>query len=358
MGSARSLPQAVSPAGSVTAMSVLIATHDLCWLHDPGPGHPERPDRLSAVKQGFLDSGVRDSIEWIEAGKADRAALEAVHPAAVLDELEERCRRAPLAIDPDTRVSVESARAAIRAAGAGLDLIAQLDNSRADVGWSLVRPPGHHALPTRQMGFCLINNIAVAARFLANRGERVAIVDIDAHHGNGTQEIFYGDPSVLFVSLHQHPWYPFTGELEEVGSGEGRGFTVNVPLPAGATGLAYRLAFDDVVLPVVSRFRPTWLLISAGFDGHRSDPLSQLELTSGDYADLVGQLLPMVAPARRLVFLEGGYDLAALVNCGAATMAVSADHVNRPESASTGGPGAEMVEAARRIHLDGGCGDL
>ncbi len=338
-------------------MSVLVATHDLCWLHDPGPGHPERAERLTAFKRGIESAGLADAVRWIEATDADRSALERVHPGQVLDELVFRCAHGPLAIDPDTRVSADSANAAFKAAGAGLDLIAALDRGEAEVGWSVVRPPGHHALPMKQMGFCLINNVAVAARFLADRGERVAIVDIDAHHGNGTQEIFYDDPTVLFVSLHQYPWYPYTGKADEIGTGEGRGFNVNVPLPSGSTGEAYRAAFDRVVIPVVSRFAPTWILVSAGFDGHRRDPLTELDLTSADYADLVAELLPLVPAGRRLLFLEGGYDLEALADCGGSVLAASASERYRPEKPTAGGPGVEVVEAIRRIHLDGGPGD-
>ena len=338
-------------------MSVIVATHDLCWLHDPGPGHPERADRLTAVRNGMTSAGLGDAVSWMEATDADRSIIERVHPAPVIDDLISRCERGPFAVDPDTRVSAESAGAAIKAAGAGLDLIAALDRGEADAGWSMVRPPGHHALPSRQMGFCLINNVAVAARFLADRGERVAIVDIDAHHGNGTQEIFYDDSDVLFVSLHQYPWYPYTGTADEVGEGAGRGFNVNVPLPAGTTGEAYRAAFDKVVLPVLDRFAPTWLLISAGFDGHRRDPLTELDLTSGDYADLVRELLPVVPAGRRLLFLEGGYDLQALGDCGGSVLAATVDRDFRPEDASSGGPGADVVELVRRIHLDGGAGD-
>jgi acetoin utilization deacetylase AcuC-like enzyme len=338
-------------------MSVLVATHDLCWLHDPGAGHPERADRLTAVKQGITSAGLDDAVQWIAATDADRSVVERVHPSSVLNDLVYRCENGPHAIDPDTIVSKDSANAAFKAAGAGLDLVAALDRGEAAVGWSMVRPPGHHALPRKQMGFCLINNVAVTARFLADRGERVAIVDIDAHHGNGTQEIFYDDPDVLFVSLHQYPWYPYTGALDEVGEGAGRGHNVNIPMPAGATGEAYRAALDRVVLPVLDRFRPTWMLVSAGFDGHRRDPLTELSLSSADYADLVAELLPVVPAGRRLLFLEGGYDLQALVHCGAAVIASSNEQQVRPEEATSGGPGLDAVEAARRVFLDGGPGD-
>ena len=338
-------------------MSVLVATHDLCWLHDPGAGHPERADRLTAVRHGIQMAGLDDAVRWMEATDAPRAALERIHPAALLDDLVARCERGPSSIDPDTYVSRESAAAAWKAAGAGLDLIAALDRGEADVGWSVVRPPGHHARPAQHMGFCLVNNVAVAARFLADRGERVAIVDVDAHHGNGTQEIFYDDPSVLFVSLHQYPWYPYTGAPDEVGVGAGRGFNVNVPMPSMASGEAYRLAFDAVVLPALDRFAPTWVLVSAGFDGHRADPLTELALTSADYSDLVGQLVSVVPPGRRLLFLEGGYDLQALSDCSGAVTATLVGGFYRPETPSVGGPGSSSVEAVRRLHFDGGPGD-
>lgn len=338
-------------------MSVLVATHDLCWLHDPGDGHPERADRLTAVRYGIRAAGMEDAVKWVEATDAPRSALERVHPAKMLDDLVLRCQNGPSAIDPDTHVSSDSAAAAFKAAGAGLDLIEALDRGEADAGWSVVRPPGHHARPAQHMGFCLVNNIAVAARFLADRGERVAIVDVDAHHGNGTQDVFYDDPTVLFISLHQYPWYPFTGAADEVGLGGGRGFNVNVPMPSQASGEAYRLAFDDVVLPALDRFAPTWILISAGFDGHRADPLTELSLTSADYSDLIAQLVAVVPAGRRLLFLEGGYDLQALADCSGAVTANLMGEFFRPETPSVGGPGAKSIEAIRRLHFDGGAGD-
>jgi acetoin utilization deacetylase AcuC-like enzyme len=203
------------------------------------------------------------------------------------------------------------------------------------------------------MGFCLINNVAVAARSLAAKGERVAIVDIDAHHGNGTQDIFYDDPDVLFVSFHQYPWYPYTGRPDEIGTGAAAHTTVNVALPAGATGEVYRAGLEAVVAPVMERFGPTWLLISVGFDAHRADPLTDLGLTSADFADIVADLFAFAPPGRRLLFLEGGYDLQALADSAAAVAAVALGARHRPESPSSGGPGALAVELARQIHLGG-----
>lgn len=201
------------------------------------------------------------------------------------------------------------------------------------------------------MGFCLINNVAVAGRFLADRGERVAIVDIDAHHGNGTQDIFYRDPNVLFVSLHQYPWYPYTGALTENGEGAGLGSTVNIPLAAGTGGSVYRSAIEDIVVPVVEQFAPDWLLVSAGFDGHRADPITDLGLSSADYADAAGILMNTVAAGRRILFLEGGYDTDALAACAGSVASRAVDHVYRPEGPTGGNLGAAQVVEAKRFHL-------
>jgi acetoin utilization deacetylase AcuC-like enzyme len=200
------------------------------------------------------------------------------------------------------------------------------------------------------MGFCLFNNVAVAAAALAHRGERVVIVDYDAHHGNGTQEAFYDDPRVTYVSFHQHPLYPGTGALLETGNGEGQGRTVNVPLPPGATGDLYRATVEDVIAPLVEEVGATWLLLSAGFDGHRADPLTDLALSSGDFADLTGDLVALVPAGRRLVFLEGGYDLDALRDSTAATLGALAGARIHVEAPTGGGPGREVVAAADIAH--------
>ncbi len=336
--------------GGMSAKGLLVATHDLCWLHDPGPGHPENQHRLTAVRRGITEAGLDEAIEWIEAPPADRAAIDAVHDRYLYDRLDQLAEAGGGAIDPDTTVSADSAAAAHRAAGAGLALIEELDAGRGAAGWSVVRPPGHHATADRQMGFCLFNNIAVAARHLADRGQRVMIVDVDAHHGNGTQDIFYLDPDVLFVSFHQFPWYPFTGRPDEIGEGPGRGRTVNIAMPAGATGDHYRRAFTTVVEPVAQRFQPTWVLVSAGFDGHRRDPLTDLGLTSVDYSDLIEAICDLVPAGRRLLFLEGGYDYEALAATAGAVAAAMLDVNYRPEDPSRGGPGAEHVEVAQAIH--------
>jgi acetoin utilization deacetylase AcuC-like enzyme len=205
------------------------------------------------------------------------------------------------------------------------------------------------------MGFCLVNNVAVAATLLADRGERVLVVDIDAHHGNGTQDVFWDDPRVLFVSFHQHPLYPGTGAAEEVGGDGATGSTVNFPLPAGATGDVYRTGIETVLAPHVVAWQPTWLLISAGFDAHRRDPITDLGLTAGDYADIVRDLLAFAPPGRRLVFLEGGYDLTALGECAAATVGALVDEDVRPEAPTAHGPGlAVLGQVAAAQHAAAG----
>ena len=200
------------------------------------------------------------------------------------------------------------------------------------------------------MGFCLLNNVAVTAASLASVGERVLVLDIDAHHGNGTQDAFWDDPRVAYVSFHQWPLYPGTGAVTETGGDGAPGLTVNVPFPPGTEGDPYRAAIDEVLAPLVQAFGPTWLLLSAGFDAHRADPLTDLGLTSGDYADLTTRLAVLVPPGRVVAFLEGGYDLAALELCTTATIAALAGVDHRPEPLTSGSRGRTAVADAASAH--------
>lgn len=300
---------------------------------------------------GAKEGGVADALIACEPRPATRAEMERVHPATYLDALERFCASGGGKLDEDTKANDASWDAASLAAGAGLAAVEALDEGSVDSAFCAVRPPGHHALATRAMGFCLLNNVAITAAALADRGERVLIVDYDAHHGNGTQDIFYSDDRVLYVSMHEWPLYPGTGAITEIGRDAGRGHTLNFPFPEGATGDIYLEAIDEVLTGVVTAFGPTWLLISAGFDAHRRDPLTGLALSSGDYSMITRRLLEFVPRGRRLVYLEGGYDLQALADSTGSALAALVGIDHRPEPATTGGPGRHVVHAVRDLWI-------
>ena len=331
---------------------LLIGTDPAFAEHDTGPGHPERAARLGAVIEGIARSGLDDAVIHLAAREATMEELERVHTAAYLDDLHRRCNQGGGRLDADTVASTASWRAAVLAAGTGLAAVEALDSGAATAAFCALRPPGHHALSDRAMGFCLLNNVAVVAAALAERGERVCVVDYDAHHGNGTQDIFFADPRVLYISMHEWPLYPGTGRLDETGSGAGVGTTLNFPLPAGATGDVYLAAVDEVAAPEIERFDPTWVLVSAGFDAHRDDPLTGLGLTAGDFADLTARIAAFAPrPGRLVAFLEGGYGLTGLRDSVAASLPALVDGPPvRPEPASSGGPGRAVVDAARDLH--------
>jgi acetoin utilization deacetylase AcuC-like enzyme len=333
----------------VTRGAVLLETHEAYLDHNPGRSHPERPARLEAVLMGVREAPGGDALKWVAPRAARREELERVHSPDYLDAIEKFSASGGGRIDPDTAASGGTWRAAVLAAGAGLDAIERLDQGEAEAAFIAVRPPGHHARPSRAMGFCFINNVAVSATALAARGERVLVVDWDAHHGNGTQEVFYEDSRVAYVSMHEYPLYPGSGWLDETGTGPGAGLTVNFPFPAGTTGDVYLSAFDEVVAPLAEVFRPTWVIASAGFDAHRSDPLTGLGLSSGDFADLADRVMALAPPGHRLAVLEGGYDLDALAASAGACVASLAGIRFRPEPATSGGPGHPIVTSVRHI---------
>lgn len=300
----------------MTRKTALI-THPECLLHDPGPWHPESPRRLPAILEELDAWEAKLLLEWHRPELAPTAWIERVHDHAYRREVEERCLSGETALDEDTRVCPDSYHAARLAAGAallGIDLLYRDNYERV---FAAVRPPGHHACRAKAMGFCLFNNIAIAARYAQEvyGRQRIFILDWDVHHGNGTQEIFYDDHTVFFCSLHQSPLYPHTGHPQESGSGHGRGCTLNLPLPAGADGTRYDQVLRDQVEPALRAFRPDLLLLSAGFDAHRADPLAGMGLDEADFASMTRLVCGWAnefCDGRILSLLEGGYNLGAL----------------------------------------------
>ena len=336
---------------------VLVASTGGVDRHDTGEWHPERAARLAAVEQAVAGLGLGDALAPLPARQAALEELALVHTAHHLGALAELADAGGGELDPDTPMSAGSWTTARWAAGAAMAAVAALDRGEGASAFVGLRPPGHHASAGRAMGFCLLNNVAVVAAALAERGERVAIIDWDVHHGNGTQEIFWDDPRVLYASLHQWPAYPGTGRPSEIGGPAAPGLTVNVPLPPGATGDVALAALDEVVAPAVDAFRPTWVLVSAGFDGHRDDPLAELAWSAGDYALLTRRVASFApAPGRLVVLLEGGYDLGALGRSAAATVAALAGRPHDGEPPTGGGPGRDGIAGlarARQLLIEG-----
>ncbi|MBM4359276.1 MAG: histone deacetylase [Deltaproteobacteria bacterium] len=292
---------------------MLVVHSERMVFHDPGAGHPESPERLRAAVRELREV---PGLRWQEPREVTSAELERVHHPAYVTRLRELRGRA-LTLDPDTHASSGTIDAAFLAAGAAIEATEAVCRGATTSALALVRPPGHHAEADAAMGFCFFNNVAVAAAHArAELGcERVLIVDWDVHHGNGTQHIFEERSDVLFVSLHQHPLYPGTGAIHEVGRGAGRGFTVNVPFPGGLGDADYLHALRSIVVPIADVFRPDLVLVSAGFDAHDADPLAGMRLSEQGYARMTRVLKDLArrhAAGRLVMLLEGGYDLDAM----------------------------------------------
>jgi len=291
-------------------------------LHRAPYDHPEHPGRLEAIWNRLVSERLVPRCRRIPAREATREELLTVHTAAHIDRIEGTARRDHAQLDPDTYTSRESARAARLAAGGLVDLTAAVVSRALSNGFALVRPPGHHAEADRAMGFCLFNNVAVAAQAAIRSGvDRVLIVDWDLHHGNGTQHTFEEDADVLYFSTHQYPFYPGTGAVEEVGRGAARGRTVNVAWPAGMGDAEYVAAFDRILLPIARSFDPQLVLVSCGFDAAAGDLLGGMRLSADGYAALTRRLLEL-AGGKVVLALEGGYNLEAIAAAGAAVTRV------------------------------------
>jgi acetoin utilization deacetylase AcuC-like enzyme len=295
-------------------MSLILISSERFADHATPPGHPERPARaevMDAVASHWRERGV----EVVAPPEVTHEQLARVHDEAYLARIRESAGRA-VAFDPDTYTSPETYDVARLAAGAAVDAVERVMGGTQTSAVALVRPPGHHAERNKAMGFCFYNNVAVAAAHARTLGAKhVAIVDYDVHHGNGTQHIFASDPDVLYVSLHQFPFYPGTGAANEIGTAAGKGFTVNLPIESGAVDDDYRVLFDAVVVPVVEQFKPDLLLVSAGFDAHERDPLGGMRLSTEAFAAMTGDLRRVAestSSGRIVLVTEGGYDLQAV----------------------------------------------
>jgi acetoin utilization deacetylase AcuC-like enzyme len=334
--------------GGAEKPGTLVLTDPKFLDHDPGPGHVESPARLDAV-MGELGRDPIDGVAIEMPRPATDAEIEAVHHPGY------RARLARLAgeyaeLDADTAVSPGSWEAATLAAGAAIGGVEAVMSGRAANAFALVRPPGHHARPAEAMGFCLVNNAAVAAEAARRAGAaRVLIVDWDVHHGNGTQEIFAARDDVLYMSAHQYPFYPGTGAAHEIGVGVGQGATVNCPLPGGQDDADYGVVFHDLFLPIGRAFAPELIIVSAGFDAHARDPLAEMQVTERGFAAMTSMVAELAAGScggKLVLLLEGGYDLPALAASVRASLEVLTGRREEfPRGAGTDAVGA--VAAAR-----------
>ncbi|OHB84156.1 MAG: histone deacetylase [Planctomycetes bacterium RBG_16_64_12] len=291
---------------------------DVYLRHKTGPGHPERPERLTAIVARLEKSDLNGKLVRLKPAAASIDWISAVHTPEYVQRVRASCQRGIRYLDsPDTPVSKESYEVALMAAGGVLAAVDAVMEGHVKSAFCAVRPPGHHALADEAMGFCLFNNVAIAARYVQRRHKlsKVLIVDWDVHHGNGTQAAFYDDPTVLYFSVHQYPFYPGSGSAGERGIGEGLNFTLNAPLPAGSGDEEYQKVFDQTLKPAALEFRPDFVLISAGFDAHEDDPLGAMSVSTQGFADLTRVLRGIAdecCEGRIVSVLEGGYGLEGL----------------------------------------------
>jgi len=332
-------------------------------LHNQ-PGHPERPERVEAIRQAFESVGWWQSFALLEPFELNPKLLGKVHSPGYLARLEMACSLATW-LDMDTYTTPASWQLALNAAGGAVAVAQSVWRGQAERGFALTRPPGHHATVNRGMGFCLLNNIAIAAESLLkgwpdsnSHPTKLAIIDLDLHHGNGTQEIFYHRNDVLYISTHQSPFYPGTGDLNERGAGIGHGWTVNLPLPAFIGDEGYRTLLQDIILPILDRHQPEMLLVSYGFDVHWRDPLGSLQLTAAGYGQLIADLAGWAdrhCGGKIALFLEGGYDLPAGQACSLAVAAALLGETIQdplgPPPSPEGHAWIETLKAAKELFI-------
>jgi len=291
--------------------------HDDYLKHKTGPGHPERPERLQHLTRHLEETDIFAELTHLSPKICDINRIKQVHPENYVENIQNACKNGSHYLDSDTVICADSYEIALLAAGASVDACDAVMGGKVESAFCSIRPPGHHAEPARAMGFCLFNNVAIAAKYLQTHHsiKKICIIDWDVHHGNGTQNAFYDDPTVFYISIHQHPLYPGTGLAEEKGQGNGEGATLNFPSPAGFNDKEYLQIFENDIAPAVRKFSPEFMLISAGFDAHLNDPLANMNVTEEGFASMtkvVRDLSKEFCNGRMISILEGGYDLQAL----------------------------------------------
>jgi acetoin utilization deacetylase AcuC-like enzyme len=332
-----------------------VAVADPRYLeHFAGRGHPEAPARVELLSELATELR-RPALAMVAPRAATEAEIELCHSAEYLRLVRSSAAYSRYDFDPDTHSSPATYATALLAAGGVLTATEAVMQGAAENAFALIRPPGHHALPQRAMGFCFFNNVAVAAAYLTTVVglKRVLIIDWDVHHGNGTQEIFYSSKRVLYISLHQYPFYPGTGAIDDIGAGEGLGYTINLPFAAGCGDCDYLAAFDRIVMPISRHFAPQAVLISAGFDAHARDPLAQMKLTEAAFGAMTRRVKRLAAECcqgRLVLALEGGYNLQALAACGRNVLEELGREADEPLTETTPEQAAPMIELVRATH--------
>jgi acetoin utilization deacetylase AcuC-like enzyme len=330
-----------------------VVMHQLYIEHDPGPYHPETPERLRAIYRLLEEEGLKEKLTLVEPRPATREELGWVHSASYIQRVAQSSGRS-VALDPDTQTSPESYQAALLAAGGAITLCEAITKGDLNNGFALVRPPGHHAERDRSMGFCLFNNVAIAAEFARKKAGlgRVLIVDWDVHHGNGTMHSFYDRKDVLYFSTHQYPFYPGTGAIVETGRGEGEGHTVNVPFGQPMGDIEYKAVFRDVLAPIAEQFSPDIILASVGFDIYYQDPLGGMKVTEEGFGELTHQLMSMAnvsCGGKLMLVLEGGYhvegEARGVGSCLSALLGLTQSATDSGEQ----GGAAAIIQAAKKI---------